>query len=699
MLPISKDEFLELLRRNSILSNKYLDRLASELDSYDSTKQLVLELVQQNLITAWQAKQLLSGTQNLGLGRYQFVDSLGGDEFGETFLAVHKDLNRNVILQVLPDEIRDRVFEDSKKKLSQIASLDHANLVHCLDIDQVDGKLVVITEHLKGVAISEANLDELNEFDVAKIVSQCLAGLKFAHERGVFHGELDPSNIVINMGNLKIRDLALANLKRLVDSGSETQLDFQADLFDLAEIGLDLLDRIPGNDSGIRMDLLTIISELETGSGNVAQRVADRLDRWIESNRGHEKSTPASGSRETTNAATRPAISLAVPDNFAFSMRGAKPRSKYRPKRKRVSLLMVYGLIVGGFAVLCLGLLVYWNYSDSERKKAQAQETSDAVSALEKSESKVVESAVSDEPGKTTSRDIPFPDRPTIETSDVIAEARNPASESAGDKPVTDDLLPTEKIPLDEGVANAPKISQWPAANLPASTRPFQGFTPHVKLPPIENVKEIKIGDLTINPQFLLGLKLFATPEATRKSGLFELRRSETDKQRWIVSKRKSEKSQRADIATFWKTPTEFRFQWLPDARLDEDANYLRNGALKLEIPDGQSCWLSLRSPITIDGFKLDQDESSVKLKIELPWLPNPKGLVFEIASFPDQDIPSLCAPEFVQPKSPALMYFTREEAKAFVWLEVTADRRSTIVLDAELKINAMGNVQASTLR
>lgn len=267
---------------------------------------------------------------------------------------------------------------------------------------------------------------------------------------------------------------------------------------------------------------------------------------------------------------------------------------------------------------------------------------------------------------------------------------KSPGQETTAPQPAVP-LRPGNEVSIVDPLSERPASGSTPksATKFPV-TRTFDNFADHVELPPLNDVSGKKIDSLVFSNRFLMGASLFAPKEATRNKLSFAIRRSDNDKQRWIVAMQKRGSDPPIDIASFWRTETEFFFQWLPAAQHDEDANYLRNSALKLEIPNGQSTWLSLRSPILIDGFRLKEDQSLVTVKQELPWLPTSKSIVVEIQPFAYREILSHCAPEYVT-KSPGVMYFSQHENEAFVWLEVSATRRAEYSLQAELKVRIQG--------
>ena len=223
-----------------------------------------------------------------------------------------------------------------------------------------------------------------------------------------------------------------------------------------------------------------------------------------------------------------------------------------------------------------------------------------------------------------------------------------------------------------------PAISQF--ADLPS----------HFELPATENSQPVVVGTLYENPQYLLTTRLHF-PEESLKRGLeFSMRRTGEDQRTWLVSMSKPDGEQPIDIAKFWKTEFEFNFQWLESALNDEEANYLRNGALEFETD--RVAWLNLRAPTIIEGFRLSDDDSSDKTSVDIPWLPERKSIVVQVQPFHDREIPSHATPDIAS-KDPARMFFTSDEKKAFIWLEVTTESRLK-KLHAKLSARINGKVK-----
>ncbi|MDG1873934.1 MAG: hypothetical protein P8J27_08485 [Mariniblastus sp.] len=219
----------------------------------------------------------------------------------------------------------------------------------------------------------------------------------------------------------------------------------------------------------------------------------------------------------------------------------------------------------------------------------------------------------------------------------------------------------------------------------------FEGLVDHFELPPTEDIRPVVVGSIRDNQRYLLAAGLFFSKESLKRGLAFSMRRVGENKRTWVVSMSKSELGHPIDIAKFWKTEFEFCFQWLDAASTDQDVNYLRNGAIKFETD--RVVWLNLRKPVTIRGFQLSNDESTVKAILDIPWMPEKKSVLFEVLPFTDRNIPSHAIPEMVT-KEPARMFFTSDAKLAFVWIDILKDSRGG-KLQAKLNIRIDGRTKA----
>ena len=150
---------------------------------------------------------LVTGTQ---LGRYEVRSKIGSGGMGDVYLARDTKLDRKVALKVLPVEVasqRDRM-ERFVREAKAAAALNHPNIAHVYEIDEVDGYHFIAMEFVEGHTLRE--LIRAQETDLARMLrylQHAAEGLAKAHAAGIVHRDLKPENIMVTRdGHAKLLD-------------------------------------------------------------------------------------------------------------------------------------------------------------------------------------------------------------------------------------------------------------------------------------------------------------------------------------------------------------------------------------------------------------------------------------------------------------------------------------------------------------
>jgi tRNA A-37 threonylcarbamoyl transferase component Bud32/tetratricopeptide (TPR) repeat protein len=151
------------------------------------------------------------------VGRYRVVEVIGHGAMGEVHKAFDPVLKRNVAIKMLTaqhglDEDMRRRFE---REAQSAAQLNHPNIITVYELGEENGNTFIAMELLAGLDLKEMIgtpvLRDLGER--LRIMDQVLAGVAFAHDRGVVHRDLKPANIrVLPNGQIKVVDFGLARM-------------------------------------------------------------------------------------------------------------------------------------------------------------------------------------------------------------------------------------------------------------------------------------------------------------------------------------------------------------------------------------------------------------------------------------------------------------------------------------------------------
>ena len=149
---------------------------------------------------------------------YKIESKLGEGGMGAVYAATDTKLGRKVALKVLPADMvanadRRARFE---REAQAIAALNHPNIVTIYSFEEADGQYFMTMELIEGKTLTSLIPREgltLQEFFNYSIpIADALAA---AHEKGIFHRDLKPDNIMVTPeGRLKILDFGLAKLRQ-----------------------------------------------------------------------------------------------------------------------------------------------------------------------------------------------------------------------------------------------------------------------------------------------------------------------------------------------------------------------------------------------------------------------------------------------------------------------------------------------------
>lgn len=223
------EQFIYELRRSSLIDRGQLDQVLEDFlrrAPGSDPRSLAAHLVSQNVLTRFQADRVLQGkTQGLVLGPYVLTDAIGQGSMGIVHKAVSKTDGKTYAVKVLPRRSMWNV-RLARRQVRAFGQFSHPTVVAFVDVGTSGGLHYLVWNFVDGETLDAVvqRHGRLDPTSAAQLGLQVAAGLNIAHQNGLFHGLLKPSNLMLSAGpQVRILDFGIGSL--LAENEGESLVD------------------------------------------------------------------------------------------------------------------------------------------------------------------------------------------------------------------------------------------------------------------------------------------------------------------------------------------------------------------------------------------------------------------------------------------------------------------------------------------
>jgi serine/threonine-protein kinase len=147
--------------------------------------------------------EYISEKRPYALERFLVMEKLKAQPAYDTYRTRDRTLERPVILKALRPEIYVRRLRDESQRAETVAALrrlgrlEHPGIALIYDMGTHEDIFYFVREHIEGenLAQSFARQQRLSPVEAARLLLEICRILRYAHQNGVCHGNLKPSNI------------------------------------------------------------------------------------------------------------------------------------------------------------------------------------------------------------------------------------------------------------------------------------------------------------------------------------------------------------------------------------------------------------------------------------------------------------------------------------------------------------------------
>jgi serine/threonine-protein kinase len=157
---------------------------------------------------------------------YTFERELHGGAMSRVFVAMDRQLGRQIVVKVLPPEVAAELSAERFRREIQLAArLQHPHIVPLLSSGEVGGLPYFTMPFVEGESLRErlTRKGELPVSEAVRILRGVASALSYAHKHGVAHRDIKPDNVMLTDELALVTDFGVAKALSVSTNAPEAQ--------------------------------------------------------------------------------------------------------------------------------------------------------------------------------------------------------------------------------------------------------------------------------------------------------------------------------------------------------------------------------------------------------------------------------------------------------------------------------------------
>lgn len=137
------------------------------------------------------------------IANYQIIEQIGMGGMATVYKAYQPSLDRYVAIKVLSTHLTgDSEFNERfQREAHSVARLEHPHILPVHDYGQIDNLSYIVMRFVEGGTLEEIIGKRISLSHITNLITQIAKALQYAHERGIVHRDVKPSNVLLDRGD------------------------------------------------------------------------------------------------------------------------------------------------------------------------------------------------------------------------------------------------------------------------------------------------------------------------------------------------------------------------------------------------------------------------------------------------------------------------------------------------------------------